>query len=102
MPHPLALDMLSSLSNKQILFISSRGTPCRSKNLDIKLFKKWKYTDKLCTGCGENEESESELITCKGFGENEKFTYDMLYSDSTQEIVLVAKYLMKRLKVRQK
>lgn len=74
----------------------------RSKNLDIKLFKKWKYTDKLCTGCGENEESESELITCKGFGENEKFTYDMLYSDSTQEIVLVAKYLMKRLKVRQK
>ena len=35
----------------------------RSKNLDIKLFKKWKYTDKLCTGCGENEESESELST---------------------------------------
>ena len=74
----------------------------RSKNIDIKSFKKWKYEDKLCIGCNKNEENESEIMYCEGFGESENLAYSMLYSNSTQEIVLVAKYLTKRLKVRQK
>jgi hypothetical protein len=33
----------------------------RRKTLDIKLHKKWKYDDKLCSGCKINEESCEEI-----------------------------------------
>ena len=45
------------------------------KTLDLKLQKKGKYEDLLCSGCHENEESGNEILSCKTFGENyEKIT----------------------------
>ena len=77
----------------------------RSKMLDIKLHKKWKYTDVTCVGCNQNEESESELMNCAGFsdsesGQNEPLSYDLFYSQTTNDIITVANYARKRLKIR--
>ena len=34
----------------------------RGMTLDIKMHKKWKYEDTLCTGCNVSEESGQELL----------------------------------------
>ena len=39
----------------------------RGRNLEIKTHKKWRYEDEICVGCGENIESEDELLHCKIF-----------------------------------
>ena len=44
----------------------------RSQTLDIKSQKKWKYVDKLCSGCHTNEESREEMLSCKSFGANKE------------------------------
>ena len=44
----------------------------RSKTLDIKSQKKWKYVDQLCSGCLINGESGEEMLRCKSFGENKE------------------------------
>ena len=36
----------------------------RSKKLDIKMQKKWKYEDKLCSGCKVREETGDEILSC--------------------------------------
>ena len=41
----------------------------RGRNLDIKMHKKWKYSDAICLGCGKNDETENELLLCDGFGD---------------------------------
>ena len=41
----------------------------RGRNLEIKTHKKWRYEDEICVGCGENIESEDELLLCTGFSE---------------------------------
>ena len=49
----------------------------RGRTLDIKLHKKWKYSDTLCTGCQVNEESGEEILRCDNLGENvEKISYE--------------------------
>ena len=58
----------------------------RGSSLDIKLQKKWKYDDKLCTGCNLMEESGEEILKCKNLGENEEEVhYGWFYSDLVEE-----------------
>ena len=75
----------------------------RGRNLDIKLQKKWKYDNKLCSGCKTNEESGEELLNCKSFGENkEKVSYSMFFSDLVKEQTKVGNKMMKNLKERKR
>ena len=78
----------------------------RGRNLDIKTHKKWKYSDDICVGCGENIESEEELLVCSGFsdgkGNTEKVSYSWFFRDSVGLMTKVASQMEKRLKVRKK
>ena len=48
----------------------------RGKTLDIKLHKKWKYDNILCSGCKMNQECGEEILACDSFGQNkEKVKY---------------------------
>ena len=73
--------------------------------LNIKTQKSWKYSDKICVGCGVNSETGDEILSCTGLigNTNDKITqslvYDMLYTGKINEM---AKSLMLRLKVRDK
>merc|ERR1711947_32282 len=73
------------MSEKHNTELSKLIFKARSKMLDIKLHKRWKYTDVTCVGCNQNAESESELMNCAGFsdsesGQNEPLSYDLFYS----------------------
>ena len=75
----------------------------RSKTLEIKTHKKWKFKDTPCTGCQEREETEDEILTCPRFGEiTEKVSYKWFYGKSVKNMVMVAKILIKKLKLREK
>jgi hypothetical protein len=75
----------------------------RGKTLDIKMHKKWKFDDKLCSGCKINEESGEEILLCESFGgNNDKVTYSWFFSSSVADQLCVAKLMMKKLKIRQK
>ena len=80
----------------------------RSMTLNIKTHKKWKYKDILCVGCGVNNETGDEIISCTGLRDekNDNVTkpifYDLLFDGTTSEMAEVAKVLMKRLKRREK
>ena len=51
----------------------------RGQTLNIKVHKKWKYDDTLCSGCLVNEESGEEILRCNFLGENmEKVTYSLV------------------------
>ena len=61
----------------------------RGRNLEIKTHKKWRYSDDRCVGCGENVETEEELLACTGFSDNsegqvEIASYSWLFSDSVE------------------
>ena len=73
--------------------------------MDIKLQKKWKYSDTMCSGCSENEESREEILLCASFGETSEkipFSYGWFYSGKVENQILVARILVKKLKMRQK
>ena len=73
----------------------------RSKTLDIKSEKKWKYDDMLCSGCHTNEDSGEEIFVCKSFGENkENISYKWFYSDILVEQVGAGKLMLGKLKIR--
>ena len=75
----------------------------RGRSLDIKLQKKWKYDDKLCTGCNEMEESGEEILKCKNLGENiEEIPYSWFFSDLVEEQVSVGKIMTNKLKERKR
>ena len=75
----------------------------RGNTLDIKTQKKWKYTDKLCSGCEVNDETGDEILNCKNFGENvENFAYSWFFRDSVEDQILVAKSMMTKLERRRK
>ena len=75
----------------------------RGETLDIKLQKRWKYEDELCSGCKNEEESGNEILRCKYLGEeNEKLSYSMFFSENVDDMVLVGKEMLKRLKVRKR
>ena len=79
----------------------------RSRTLDIKLHKKWKYEDKLCVGCKVREESEEEVLTCKFLGEEDEILtkpidYNWFFGGLIDDMVLVAQEMMKRMNKRKK
>ena len=76
----------------------------RAKTLDIKSQKSWKYTDKMCSGCGVREETGSEILSCYYFGDEileKPVHYDMFFCDKTSDMILVADTMIKKLKKRQ-
>ena len=75
----------------------------RGRNLNIKMHKKWKYSDAICVGAEKNYETENELLLCAGLGdrnENEELTYSWLFDSSVTKMVKVAIEIEKRLKRR--
>jgi hypothetical protein len=77
----------------------------RGKNLEIKMHKKWRYSDVICVGCGEKVESEEELLLCDGFLGNkeiptENIKYSWSFGSYVSLMVKVAKSIEMRLKVR--
>ena len=71
----------------------------RGQILDIKMQKKWKFDDKLCSGCNLKEESGQEILDCKNLGGNtENLSYNMFFSEQ----LAVGNSLMKKLKMREK
>ena len=100
----------SKLEMQEYLLCGDRNTSiskfifkARGCNLDIKTQKKWKYDDKLCSGCSKSEESGDEILFCDSFGENiDNITYSWFYGNSVSEQILVAKLMMIKLKTRQK
>ena len=76
----------------------------RAKTLYIKTHKGWKYDDKTYIGCNVREETGNEILTCFYFGEEistKPIHYDMFYGDCVSDMILVATFLMKKLKKRQ-
>ena len=91
------------LSGDRNVNVSKLIFKARSKTLDIKVQKKWKYEDITCSGCKVNEESGEETLSCKSFGENDsEIPYSWFYSESVDKQISVAKLMMKKLKMRQK
>jgi hypothetical protein len=86
--------------------ISKFISKARSQTLDLKIQKKWKYSDLLCSGCHEREESGEELLSCDSFGsyktEEIKPHYSWFYDDSVSDMVYCAKVMIKRMEIRQK
>ena len=80
----------------------------RSMTLNIKTQKSWKYQDKICVGCGVQNETGDEILICDGLSDGtinqitQQISYDMLYSENIGDMIDVAKTLIKRLKVRDK
>ena len=75
----------------------------RGMTLDIKMHKKWKYEDTLCTGCNVSEESGQELLHCKGLGEvNQNVSYDMFFSEAIEDQLSVGKIMTRKLKERKR
>ena len=79
----------------------------RGRNLEIKMHKKLRYEDVISVGCGENIETEDELLSCNGFCDDkeknsEKISYSWLFGDCVSRIVKVAKSIENRLRVRKK
>ena len=73
----------------------------RSKTLDIKVQKKWRYEDTKCSGCMMNDETGDEMLNCTSFGENDsEMKYEWFYSDNIDQQIIVAKTMMKKLKMR--
>ena len=80
----------------------------RSKTLDIKSQRKWKYEDQNCVGCNVKIENENEILFCTGFGNPAKDTnwtktlsYNWFYEGSVSDMVQIGKIVKNRLKVRQ-
>ena len=71
----------------------------RGNTLDIKSHKKWKYENKLCSGCNENDETGEEIFQCTFFGENlEKIGYSWFYRGSVNDQIVAAKSMIKKLR----
>ena len=78
----------------------------RGRTLEIKAHKKWRYEDNLCVGCGKNDETEEEILSCPGLMDTDEtkinISYSWFFGDSVKNKVKVAKIVRKRLKVREK
>ena len=67
------------------------------------MYGKWKFNDKLCSGCKVEEESGEEILQCKIFGKDkENLSYKMFFSDKLSDQVCVGKAMVERLKQRKK
>jgi hypothetical protein len=67
----------------------------RGKTLDIKMQKRWKYDDILCTGCGITEETGQEILICDKLSENtENILYSWFYKKLVKDQVSAAKIML--------
>ena len=78
----------------------------RSKTLDIKVQKRWKYADLICVGCKLLEESGDEIMLCEVLNNQNKIsefpvTYDWFFSQNIQDVVKAGKVVSDGLKRRQ-
>ena len=77
----------------------------RTKSLDIKTLKGWKYDDDLCVGCNSRKESIEELLSCDALSdanETEKVEYQWLFEENDRKIHQVGSTLIKRMRKREK
>ena len=92
------------LDGNKNINISKFICKARSKTLDLKTHKKWKYENIHCIGCKVNDESGDEVLHCESFGSYKigeaKPNYNWFYSDSVNDMIYCAKIMMTRLKVR--
>ena len=98
------LEMQDYLANgDRNINVSKLIFKARGETLDIKLQKRWKYEDVLCSGCKNEEDLRNEILRCKYQGEeNEKLSYSMFFSENVDDMILVGKEMLKRLKVRKR
>ena len=100
------LEMQQYLYENAKTNISHFIAKARSKTLDLKTQKSWKYDDKACSGCDKREESGDEILTCESFGkygENEIIpAYCWFFANKTSDIIYCARVMMERMKTRQK
>ena len=76
----------------------------RTKTLDIKTWKRWKYDDDLCVGCSEKSETIEEILICKTLNEKEgteNVDINCLFGQSLSEIFKLGAVLMRRLRKRE-
>ena len=72
----------------------------RGKTLDIKMQKRWKYDDTLCTGCENKEETGQEILMCDKLSENpENIPYSWFYKELVKDQVSAAKSLNEKVKI---
>ena len=76
----------------------------RSMTLNIKTQKSWKYSDSKCVGCGVNDETGDEVISCSGFTDNKEKeenipiqAYQLFFDGQVSEMSQVAKVMMRTL-----
>ena len=80
----------------------------RSMTLDIKMQKKWKYSDTTCIGCGWNDETGQEILCCDGYvdGKDEiqkiPLLYSIFYFGRPSEMFQLVKVLNEKFKLRNK
>ena len=75
----------------------------RSKTLDIKSQRKWKYDDTSCSGCNVREETGDEILSCWYYGEDKwkkPIYYDMFFGDKASDMKIVGRIMMEKLKRR--
>ena len=75
----------------------------RSKTLDIKSQRKWKYQDNSCIGCKVREETGDEILSCWYYGEDKwkkPIYYDMFFGDKASDMKIVGRIMMEKLKRR--
>ena len=81
----------------------------RSMTLDIKMQKKWKFSDSTCVGCGVNDETGQEILSCDSYvdGREEEMQkvpllYSIFYFGTPSEMYQLAKVMHKKLETRNK
>ena len=78
----------------------------RTKTIDLKAYKSWKYDDDLCVGCNERTETIDEILSCDTYSEKNKQNriakYDWLFGISDSDKHEVGLMLLKRLRKREK
>ena len=88
--------------------VSTMSYRARGQILDIKMQKKWKYSDTTCIGCGLNDETGQEILSCDGYvdGKDEiqkiQLLYSIFYLGRPSEMFQLAKVMNKKLKLRDK
>ena len=75
----------------------------RGMTLDLKTLNKWKYKDDICVGCGMKSETVEEFLSCSGLGDNcdGELSYNCVFGDKVQDMVVLASKIKKRMKIRQ-
>ena len=59
----------------------------------------WKYSDTLCSGCNENEESGKELGSCDSFGSYKSNEIKLCYENSVRMNGNQTRYARKQIEI---